>query len=166
MMFEPLVQQPNMMAGVWRRFAVYLFEGPLSMDDMTRMESHGAYWTRKNPGKLVEMVAIYPSESRMSSEERARLGKLVKRWEDLRLASATVILATDLTGAMHRSVLTGLQLIVRPPHPTKVFSTNADALVWLAPYVAELCGVDATYPKLLEGVNELTKRFDSRPSKT
>jgi hypothetical protein len=165
MMFEPLVQQPNMVAAIWRRFAVYLFEGHVSIDDMGRMEAHGVHWMRKNPGKIVEMVVIYPSESRMNSEERARMGKVIKRWEDVRLASATVILAKDLVGSMHRSVLTGLQLIARPPHPTKVFGTNPDALQWLAPYVAELCGVDATYPKLLEGVAELSRSFESRPQR-
>jgi hypothetical protein len=165
MMFEALVQQPNMMAAVWRRFGVYLFEGPVTLDDMARMESHGAHWFRKNPGKIVEMVIIYPSESRMNSEERARMGKVIKRWEDQRLASATVILATDLVGSMQRSVLTGLQLIVRPPHPTKVFGTTADALTWLAPYVTELCGVDATYAAVMEGVEELRARFAARPAK-
>jgi hypothetical protein len=164
-MFEALVQQPNMVAAVWRRFGVYLFEGKVTVDDMARMESHGAHWFRKNPGKIVEMVVIYPSETRMNSEERARMGKVIKRWEDHRVASATVILATDLVGSMQRSVLTGLQLIVRPPHPTKVFGTPADALMWLAPHIAEVCGVDATYAKLSEGVAELQAKFASRQAK-
>jgi hypothetical protein len=164
-MFEALVQQPNMMAAVWRRFGVYLFEGKLTLEDMGRMESHGAHWFRKNPGKIVEMVIIYPSDTRMSSEERARMGKVIKRWEDVRLASATVILATDLVGSMQRSVLTGLQLITRPPHPTKVFGTTADGVTWLAPYITEACGVDATYGMVMEGINALSAKFEARAVK-
>jgi hypothetical protein len=165
MMFEPIVEQPNMMAAVWRRFGLYLFEGKVSVDDITRMESQGIAWMKKNPGKLVELVVIYPSEARMTSEERERMGRLIKRWEDRRIASATVILATDLLGSLHRSVLTGLQLIARPPHPTKVFGRTADAVGWLAPYAAELCGDEATAGRLVEGVNEVCARFAGRPVK-
>jgi hypothetical protein len=162
MMFEALVEQPNMTAAVWRRFGVYLFEGRVTVDDMSRMESHGAHWFRKNPGKIVEMVVIYPTDTRMSSDERARMAKVIKRWEDMRLASATVILATDLLGSMQRSVLTGLQLLVRPPHPTKVFGTTAEAVGWLAPHITEACGVDATYAKVMAGIDELSARFAAR----
>jgi hypothetical protein len=164
-MFETLVQQPNMMAAIWRRFGVYVFEGKLTVEDMATMETHGAQWLKKNPGNVVEMVIIYPSEATMTGEERARMGRLIKRWEGIRTASATVILATDLLGSIQRSVLTGLQLIARPPHPTKVFGTAADALRWMSPHVAEVCGVDATYETLLAGVNDVCARFTARPVK-
>ncbi len=158
-MIEPLLHQPNLMAGIWRRFGVHMFEGKVTVEDMAKMEAVGVQYLKKNPGKLVEMVVIYPSDTRMTAEERERMARVIRRWEDCRVASATVILATGLVGSMHRSVLTGLQFLARPPHPTKVFGTIPDALAWLSPYIVELCGVDATHDKLVAAVADMERRF-------
>ena len=60
---------------------------------------------------------------------------------------------------MHRSVLTGLQMIAPPPHPTKVFSRTPDALAWLSPHIQALCGADATFAELLAAVDRLCDAF-------
>jgi len=164
-MFEHLIEQQNVLFAAWRRFGVYLFEGPISIGDIDRIEMSGSQFFRKSPGKIVEIAVIFPSDSRMSSEERAHWGKTLKRWGSRRLATATVILATDLVGSMQRSVLTGLQLITRPPHPTKVFPKIDEAILWLAPYITEACGIDATYPKVMDGIHDATTRFASRAEK-
>jgi hypothetical protein len=157
--FEPLLTLPNLVSGMWRRFGVHAFEGAVTLDDMARIEASGSQWHRTNPGQLVELVIIFPSDARMSTEERARMASLVKRWEKTRTASATVVLADGLAGAMHRSVLTGLQMIAPPPHPTKVFSRVPDAVAWLAPYIQALCGADATAAELLAAVDRLCDGF-------
>jgi hypothetical protein len=114
---------------------------------------------------MVELVVILPSDARMTSEERARMAAIIKRWEHERIASSTVILADGLVGSLHRSILTGLQMIVPAPHPVKVFGAIAPAVQWLAPYVQELCGPDATAEVLLSGVNELCARFAARATR-
>lgn len=157
--FEPILTLPSLVTGMWRRFGVHVFEGHIGVDDMNRIEASGSKWHRTNPGQLVELVIIYPSSARMTSDERQRMAALVKRWEKTRTASATVILAEGLTGAMHRSVLTGLQMIVPPPHPTKVFSRTPDSIAWLAPYVQTLCGADATAADLLGATERLCDEF-------
>jgi hypothetical protein len=161
MVFEPLLELPNAVTGVWKRFGVHLFEGRLTVEDMRLLETRGDAWHRRNPGRQVEMVVIFPSSNHMTSEERARMTRLIKRWEGARSASATVILATGITGASQRSVLTGFLLLAPPPHPTEVFGRTADAVSWLAPYVAELCGSEATPLALNAAVNALTTRFRS-----
>jgi len=75
------------------------------------------------------------------------------------MASATVVLASGLQGAMHRSVLTGLQMIAPPPHPTRVFGALREAVTWIAPHVQALCGVDTTPEELLATIEELCARF-------
>jgi hypothetical protein len=164
MELEPLIVSQVMRTGVWRRFAVHTFEGKVTVEDMASMEAAGLAWLKKNPGKLVELVIIFPSEARMTSEERARMARVIKRWESQRTASATVILAEGLIGAMHRSVLTGLQLLVPSPHPTRVFGKNADAVVWLFPYIRELCGPETTQEDLVAAVEEHCARFRARPA--
>jgi hypothetical protein len=159
MKLEPIIHLPNMTTGMWRRLGVHAFEGAITLDDMARIEAAGSLWHKKNPGKMVELVIIFPSDARMSSEERARMAGIVKRWEGARTASATVVLGSGLVGAMHRSILTGLHMIAPPPHPTKVFGLTTDAVTWLAPHVQSLCGADATRDDLLLAVEELCAAF-------
>jgi hypothetical protein len=156
---EPFLTLPNLVSGMWRRFGVHVFEGSLTLDDMVRIEASGSFWHRTNPGQLVELVIIFPSDARLTNEERTRLAAIVKRWEKTRTASATVVLAEGLTGALHRSLLTGLQMIAPPPHPTKIFSRTPDAVAWLAPHVQALCGPDTTAADLLVAVDRLCEAF-------
>jgi len=145
-----------------RRFVVHLFEGHLSIADMDRLDALGRRWEQDNPGKRVELVIIYPTDARMNGEERTRMGKLIKRGERERAASATVILAEGLLGAMQRSVLTGLQLIVPPVHPQKVFGAVAPAVAWLVPHVQQVNGGDVTAASLAAAVDDLRRAFDAR----
>ncbi len=160
--FDPIIEMPTMTSAVWRRFGVHLFQGALSVADMDQLDASGAAWRKTMVGKMVELVIIFPSEARMTSAERARMAKIVKRWEHTRDASATVILAEGIVGSLHRSVLTGLQMIVPSPHPMKVFGAIPDAVRWLAPYVEALCGAEATPAALIAGVDDLRARFAER----
>ncbi len=163
--FSPIIEMPTVTTAVWRRMGVHLFEGKLSIADMDRIDALGADFRKRVPGKLVELVVIFPSEARMTSEERTRMAALIKRWEKERVASSTVILADGLIGALHRSVLTGLQMIVPSPHPVRVFGAIAPAVKWLAPYVRELSGPEATDDAVLAGVDELCARFAARATR-
>jgi hypothetical protein len=159
MKLEPIIQMHNMLTGTWRRFGVHVFEGQLTLDDMTRLDMASSAWMRRNPGRLVELVIVYPSDTRMTSTERERMALIVKKWESMRTASATVILATGLIGAMHRSILTGIRLLAPPPHPMKIFGDTAEAVTWIAPHVAELCGAEATAPALNAAVEDFCTTF-------
>jgi len=159
MTLEPALRSANMITGVWRQFGVHAFEGTLTPDDLARMETFGNLWHTKNRGKVVEMVVIFPSEARMGGEERARIAKIIRRWEMTRTASATVVLGSGLVGSMQRSVLTSLMMIAPPPHPLKVFGTTADAARWLAPYVQAACGVDATAEGVGAAIDVLCASF-------
>lgn len=165
MRLETIIDMPPLMSGIWKRFGVHMFEGKVTLDDMDVIEKRSEAWHGKIRGKLVEMVVIFPSEARMTSEERARMAGIIKRWESARIASATVILAQGLVGATHRAVLTGLQMIAPPPHPTKVFGVTADAVKWLSPHVHELCGPESTPEALVSAVDELAQRFATRPTR-
>jgi hypothetical protein len=155
----PIIQMESMITGRWRRFGVHAFEGKVTLADMARLEVAGAQWHKENPGQVVELVVIFPSEARMSTEERNRMAVLVKRFESNRTASATVVLATGLLGSMHRSILTGMQMIAPPKHPTKVFGTVAEAVGWLEPHVKAVCGPEATRSELLGAVERLCATF-------
>lgn len=160
--FEPVIRLPTAWTSVAERFGVHLFEGKLTVTDMNRMQSIGDDWFQRHPGRIVEMAVIYPSETRMTPEERNRMVKLIKHWEKHRVASATVILAGGLVGAMHRSVLTGLNMLAPPPHPMKVFSSTEDAVTWLMPHVQALSGPAFRRPALDEALATLVGAFTAR----
>lgn len=162
MKLEPLIQIPVAWTGFRAGLGVHLFQGHVTLADMDRLDAFGVQWHRKNAGKLVEMSIVFPSESRMTREERTRMAQIIKRWEHQRVASATVILAQGMLGSMHRSVLTGLLMLAPPPHPTKVFGAVADALTWLAPYLRSLEGFDAAPGEVVAAVAELTSAFQAQ----
>ena len=140
MRFEAVVRTPASWISVLDRFAVYLFEGHVTLAEMDDMQVVGERWRIQHPEKRVEIVVIFPSEARMSQEERARMARLIKVGEAQRAASATVILAQGLMASMQRSMLTGMLMIAPPTHPAKVFGSIPHALAWLAPHVEAVCG--------------------------
>ena len=116
MIFESLTQLPTAWSMVSGRFGVHLFEGPLTVAEMTEMQRRGNAWHAKHPGRIVELVVIYPSDDRMTQAERSKMVQLMKQWEHVRDAAATVILAEGLMGSLHRSILTGLMMLAPAPH--------------------------------------------------
>jgi hypothetical protein len=162
MLFEPLFRLPAAWSSVSDRFGVHLFEGELTVADMDQIATVAARWHALHPGKVVELSIIHPSASRLSLEQRSRLARLIKRWESERTAAATVVLAGGLTGAVQRSLLTGLLMVVRPPHPTQVFASTGEALEWLLPHVRALSGRHVTLEALRAGVDRLCHEFGAR----
>ena len=162
MTLDTIIDIPCLMTGVWSRLGVHLFHGQFSTSDMDVAEKAGDQWLARHPGKTVELVIIYPSNARMTHSERMRMARLLKRREKERAASATVILAQGLTGSVHRSVLTGLLLLVPPPHPAKVFGSTRDAITWLTPHARALCGDGANTEALTAAVEELCAKFQAR----
>lgn len=156
---------PRAWTFVWQRLGVHFFQGALTVGDMDRLELEGDRWHTAHPGKLVEMVVIFPSDARMNGAERDRMVKLVKRREKARIASATVVLAEGIAGAMHRSVLTGLNLVARLPHPTKVCATIPEAVAFLMPHLRALCDPRTTASQALAALDEARAAFDARPTR-
>jgi hypothetical protein len=159
---EPIIRLNAAWTAISGRFAVHTFEGHLSISDMDRMQTIGEEWQRRNPGRRVELVIVFPSNAMMSAEERRRMTLLIKRWERERDASATVVLAEGLLGSIQRSVLTGFTLVVPPPHPMKVFGKIPEAVRWLHPYVAALCPEASSPDVVLAAVQDLCRGFRAR----
>ncbi|HMJ13912.1 MAG TPA: hypothetical protein VK524_20985 [Polyangiaceae bacterium] len=162
MTFERLLELPSTWTCVWGRFGLHLFQGELCIADMDRLEAVGAELRRARPGKTVELSLVLPSDARLSDAERIRMTQLIRRWEKDRVASATVILAEGLRGSLQRSVLTGLLMVVPPPHPSKVFGTVEEAVAFLFPHVRTLPGCAATQRQLLAAVHESYEAFRTR----
>jgi hypothetical protein len=156
---EPIIKLAPAWTAVSGGFAVHVFEGHLSIADMDRMQAIGDDWYRRNRGRRVELVIVFPSDAKMSAEERRRMTVLIKRWERERDASATVILAEGLRGSIQRSVLTGFTLVAPPPHPMKVFSEIPEAVSWLHPYTAPLCPHAVSPEVVLAAIQDLCRQF-------
>jgi hypothetical protein len=159
---EPLFRFHNAWTSFAPSFGLHLFEGRLTIADMDRMEELGMAWRMRNPGRLVEMVVIFPSSARLDDEERKRLVRLIGNREKDRAASATVILADGLMGAVQRSMLTALMLMRRPPHPARVFATVTEGAEWLAPQHAALRGRGTGALDIVSEAEAMCESFRSR----
>lgn len=161
--FEPLFRTATAWISVFDHFAVHLFEGAVSVSDMDRMQTLGGRWNLQHPGKRAELVVIFPSNARLTSEERVRMTQLMKLGEPHRAAGATVILASGMQGSLQRSMLTGLTMIAPPPHPWKVFGATADAMTWLTPHLVATCRIESV--QAIDGaLNQLVEEFKLRTS--
>jgi hypothetical protein len=162
MTLTPLIQLPAAWISVDQLFGLHLYEGHVSLADMDKLQIAGDRWTREHPAKRVELVVIYPSNARMTGEERKRMGGLIKRGNDHRVASATVILAGGLVGSAQRSVLTALRFLAPPPHPLQVFSAVNEAVAWLLPYAREVNGRQLSEAALLSAIDTHRGEFERR----
>jgi hypothetical protein len=73
-----------------------------------------------------------------------------------------VILAQGIVGSMHRSVLTGMQMLAPAPHPVRVFGAIPGAVHWLVPYIREACSIDASGDDVIKAVDAHAGRFAAR----
>jgi hypothetical protein len=162
--FETLIKLPAAWTVLSGRFGVHLFEGHLTVADMDQMQAKADAWHDDNPGRIVELVVVFPSRTIMSGEERRRMTQLIKRWEKLRDASSTVILAEGMVGAMQRSVLTGMLMLVPPPHPSRVHRSVDEAVRFLYPYLGSLCPRATSEDVLRGAVQKLCTEFRARPA--
>jgi hypothetical protein len=90
------------------------------------------------------------------------MARLMKRWEKDRVASATVILADGMLGAVQRSMLTGLLMVAPPPHPAKIFSEVPVAVDWLVPFARPVLGMHTTTTAVLRAVEDWCNAFKAR----
>lgn len=165
MSWEPLIRLPSAWTSVLGNFGVHLFEGHLSLAQMDQMQVLADRWLEQRRGKLVELVVIHPSDARMTHEERARMARLIKAGESRRTASATVILAQGIVASVQRSILTGLTMLVPPPHPAKVFGEIDEALSWLHPYMQASTGSKLSLEELRRELATHVAEFRKRPDR-
>jgi hypothetical protein len=162
MTLQPIIRFGTAWSSASDGWAVHLFEGTVTASDMERMRQLGDVWSAKNPGKRAEMVIVFPSDARLSGEERERMARLMKHGDARRAASATVILADGLRGALQRSTLTALMMVAPPSHPAKVFGAVSDAVRWLFPHVQRLSPEYATVEDMERVLSAHLEEFGAR----
>jgi hypothetical protein len=92
------------------------------------LELQAGLGRRLNVLTVIEASAIAPASDRERSDSLAAL----KRSSPIVHATAWVVLGEGFKLALARSVIAGWNLVTRPPGPTKVFSTVAEGVAWLA----------------------------------
>jgi hypothetical protein len=125
----------------WKGLVVWVVDGHTPLDELERLRVLVRGWTReRGAAKNVTLVVIHASSTTMSTEERRSVARMVEETKSSRLASSTVVAAAGVVAALHRSILTGISLLVPPPHPVKIVANVPAAVRFLHPYVEVLCG--------------------------
>jgi hypothetical protein len=126
---------------VFKRLVLWVVDGHTPVHELEHLSEIVRAWGRQHHGtKNVALVVIHAKRSTMSAEERRPVLRMIDETKHDRLASATVVLASGMLGALHRSILTGFSLLVPSPHPTKVFGDVESAIAFLHPYIETACG--------------------------
>jgi hypothetical protein len=131
--------------GTWKNLLVWVVEGHTGVAQLEKLRTRFLELSRaRGEEKHVALIVLYPSESTMSAEERRCLARMIDESKHRRLASSTAVLAKGLMGAVHRSILTGMSILVPPPHPNRIVSSVEDAIAFVHPHVVKSCGPVAT----------------------
>ena len=127
--------------GAWRDLVIWVVDGHTPLDELKRLRSRVAEWRQQRAArKNVALTVLYPSPSTMSTEERLTVARMIDETKHDRTASATVVLADGILGALHRSILTGLSIVVPSPHPVRISADLGTAITFVLPHVERLCG--------------------------
>jgi hypothetical protein len=125
----------------WRQLVLWVVDGHTPLDELERLRVIVQSWSRaQGTLKNVTLVVLHDNRSTMSAEERRSVSRMIDETKSQRVASATVVLAGGIVGALHRSILTGFSLLVPPPHPTKVYADVESAIAFLHPHIESVCG--------------------------
>jgi hypothetical protein len=131
--------------GTWKNLLVWVVQGHTGVAQLEKLRIRFLELARaRGDEKHVALIVLYPSESTMSAEERRCLARMIDESKRRRLASSTAVLAKGLMGAVHRSILTGMSILVPPPHPNRIVSSIEDAIAFVHPHVVQSCGAIAT----------------------
>jgi hypothetical protein len=162
MKLEALIRTPTAWTSVTSRFAVHLFEGRVTLPEMNDMLAVGRRWNAEHPETRVELVVVFPSDTRMSHDERVHMARVLKLGEARRVCSATVILAEGLLASVQRSILTCMTMLAPPPHPARVFDGVTGALEWLFPYVRSVDDTASSLAELERALAHNMREFELR----
>jgi len=121
--------------GTWKRVVLWVVEGHTPLEQLEALRRRFAELSReRGDEKHVALTILYPTDSTMSAEERKCVARIIDESKHRRLASATAVLAQGLMGAVHRSILTGMSILVPAPHPHRITATIEDAIDFVHPY--------------------------------
>ncbi|MGE0786978.1 MAG: hypothetical protein AB7S26_14995 [Sandaracinaceae bacterium] len=145
----------------WKGLVLWVVDGQTPVSELEQLiELSKRHNARYGDPRNVALTIIHGTPSGMSAEERAAAARLIESTKHTRVASSTVVLARGLVAAVHRSILTGISLLVPPPHPVKVCSDVPSALSFLQPHIESLCGpiapdhIEAMASQLHDAVTE------------
>ncbi len=138
---EPDRVTPSYAIGAWKNLVIWVVDGHTPLEELERLRARVSDWNRARGGaKNVALIVLHAARSTMSAEERRSVARMIDESKHTRAASATVVLADGVLGALHRSILTGISMLVPAPHPTKVFADVERAIAFLEPHIARNCG--------------------------
>jgi len=129
---------------------IWVVDGSTPPEELERLRTISRAWREEHPEPTVNLIVIYPTQTTMDAAQRKVAAKFIDETKHTRVASATAVLATGMVGALHRSLLTGLSILVPPPHPVKITARVVDAVDFLHPHIEQTCGpVSAAHVEMM-----------------
>jgi len=115
---------------------------------------------KRYAGEAVCLVMIRASVPPPGDDVRRELVAMVRSGAGVLRGAAVIAQGSAFVGALVRSVVSGMVMIVRPTFPMKVFGATLDAASW----VGSLAGGAGNAREVEVAINEATKRLDTKAS--
>lgn len=126
---------------MWEGLVLWVADGETPVEELRALTQFvKRYRAERGERPNVALTVIHGTRTGMTAEARREVTRLIDLTKHDRVASSTVVLAQGMLGALHRSILTGMELVVPAPHPVKICGDVSTAVAFLHPYIVELCG--------------------------
>jgi hypothetical protein len=144
----------------WQRLLIMRFVGAPTLAHLRRVRDEQGRLVRRVAGK-VAMVSVVVPRASISFDEETRRGsaQLLDEMKGHILVGTQIVLKGGFFSSIVRSVMMGVNMVTRPPYPTRVCSTLQEG----ADFVAEQLGAAgyATMPD--EVVAAVSSALDAPP---
>lgn len=122
----------------WDRVLIIRFVGPPGVDELRRVRDEQFALVDRVDGKVAMFTVISPRGSlKFDDETRRASNQLLDEMKGNILVGTQVVLKTGFFGSIVRSVMMGVNMVSKPPYPTKVCPSLSEAADFVAEHLAE-----------------------------
>lgn len=122
----------------WDRVLIIRFVGPPGVDHLRRVRDQQFSLVDRVSGKVAMFTVISPRGSlKFDDETRRASSELLEEMKGNILVGTQVVLKQGFFGSIVRSVMMGVNMVAKPPYPTKVCQTLPEGADFVAEHLAQ-----------------------------
>jgi hypothetical protein len=132
----------------WRRILMLRFVGAPTIDRLTRVRDEQHALVRRIDGKVAMLTVVAPrAQISFDDETRRSTARLLNEMKGNILVGTQIVLKGGFFASIVRSVMMGVNLLSRPPYPTKVTADPREGVDFVAEHLSR-----AGFPELPDDI--------------
>jgi hypothetical protein len=145
----------------WERLLIMRFVGAPTIGSLRKVRDEQRALVDRVGGKVAMVSVIAPrAQIKFDDEARKSSGELLNEMKGNILVGTQIVVKQGFFGSIVRSVMMGVNMMSKPPYPTKVCSSVRDGADFVAEHLAKAGhnlmpdDIAAAISTVLEGLNE------------